>query len=346
MDLALLAKEDELTRADAADVRRALKAARVAYRDVRDARKAIADVLVVVGDSGFVLDAVRAAPTGVAVLGVGTGPAFLAEVTAAQFPSAARRLASSDYRVEEVDRMTCSVGGEVRGSAVNEAALLASTSGQIVRYSLSVDDELVWRDRGDGVIVATPTGSTAYALSAGGPIVLPDAGVLSVVPVCSTDDHGLRDARIRLTDVDARGGVDLVLDGRERSRVGHREEVVLTRSDEPARFVRFTEKRASAVVGKLKAQREAGDELARAPPSAKFLHRLLVYEGPLTQQELVRESQLGERTVRNAMAWLLAEGIVVKEPTFRDARQGVYTLVGRAGRPKRPPTHGRSERTS
>lgn len=346
VDLALLAKKDGPAREDATEVRRALRAAKVPFRDVKDAAKA-RDVLVVVGDSSYVLDAARTATEGVAVLGVGTGAAFLAEVTAAQFPAAARRLAAGDYRIESVDRMACSVAGRLRGLALNEAALLAATSGQIVRYSLAVDDELLWRDRGDGVIVATPTGSTAYALSAGGPIVLSDAGALSVVPVCSSEDAKplvvRQGARIRLSDVGARGGVDLVLDGRERSRVASGDEVELARAEVPARFLRFTDKRASAVVGKLKAEKDTATELGRGPPSAKFVHKLLLYEGALTQQEIVRTSQLGERTVRNALTWLVKEGIVAKEPSFRDARQDVYNLVERAGRPRRPPGHGRLE---
>jgi DNA-binding MarR family transcriptional regulator len=54
--------------------------------------------------------------------------------------------------------------------------------------------------------------------------------------------------------------------------------------------------------------------------------KLLEYEGPLTQQEMIRESGLSPRTIRNALTFLLAEGFVTKEPSLRDARQDVYTL--------------------
>jgi NAD+ kinase len=240
-----------------------------------------------------------------------------------------KRLRAGQYWVEPVDRMRCEIGGNAY-AALNEAAVLAAQSGQFVRHSLWVDDELVWRDRGDGLIVATPTGSTAYALSAGGPIVLSRARVFSCVPVNSSDDHHAivvtSDARVSVTDVSANGGVEVVLDGRERVRVAKGEVVRVGRHEEPARFVRFGEKQYTRILGKLR--KEGGEDapaLQAGPPSARFVLKILEYEGSLTQQEMVRESGLSERTIRNALSWLLSHGLVTKEPNLRDARQDVYT---------------------
>ncbi|MFC7165234.1 MarR family transcriptional regulator [Halospeciosus flavus] len=66
------------------------------------------------------------------------------------------------------------------------------------------------------------------------------------------------------------------------------------------------------------------------PPSAKLVLKVLEYEGPLTQQEITEETRLPQRTVRDALDRLLEEGIVTKEPYFRDARQSQYAIADAA----------------
>jgi NAD+ kinase len=310
----------------------ALKAARVPHERFERASDARGDLLVVVGDNAFLLATMRETKADVPVLGVGSaGFGVLMEVTVDEFEANAKRLRSGGYWVEPVDRMRCRVG-DAEYAALNEAAVVAVRGGEFVRHSLWVDDELVWRDRGDGVIVATPTGSTAYALSAGGPIVLSRARVFSVVPISSGDDHHplvvTMDASIAVTDAGAPSGVEVVLDGRERVRVGAGAVVRVSRHEVPARFVRFGEKRYTRILGRLQQGPPAGKRaLQDGPPSARFVLKLLQYEGPLTQQEMVRESGLSERTIRNALAWLVTHQYVSKEPSLRDARQDVYRLA-------------------
>lgn len=308
----------------------ALKAARVQAARFASAAEARGDVLVVVGDNAFLLATLRERAPDIPVLGVGSaGFGVLMEVTVAEFEANVKRLRVGDFWVEPVERMRCVVGDR-EFAALNEAAIVSAQSGQFVRHSLWVDDELVWRDRGDGVIVATPTGSTAYALSAGGPIVLSQTHVFSIVPICSGDDHHplvvTTDARVSVTDVDAATGVDVVLDGRERVRVGRDQVVRISRHDVPARFARFGEKKYTRILGKLRREGEPVPPLVDAPPSARFVLKLLEFEGPLTQQEMIRESGLSPRTIRNAVTFLLSHGFVTKEPSLRDARQDVYTL--------------------
>jgi NAD+ kinase len=333
----VLVKHDAAAREEGDRVLAAIKRAGGKAQEVYAAKDARGDLLIVVGDSAFLITAFHELSDAVPVLGVGgAGFGVLTEVTVAQFEGAVKRVLAGDYWIENVDRMSCLVGGVERGVALNEAALLASTPGQFVRHTLWVGDEMIWRDRGDGLIVATPTGSTAYALAAGGPVVLANAGVFSVVPICSSDQNKplvvSQDGRIRVTDVAAPSGVDLVVDGRERVRVGRHEEVEIVRADRPAPFVRLGPKRVSQILGKLKLERELDPLHKDAPPSAKFLYKLLEYEGAMTQAEMIRESNLSARTVRNALGYLLAEGIVVKEPSLRDARQDVYNLRTRAAK--------------
>jgi len=328
--VSVLVRPEPEAEAEGRRVLAALKAARVPHERFERAADARGDMLVVVGDNAFLLQTLREHAPDVPVLGVGSaGFGVLMEVTVQEFEANVKRLRAGDFWVEPVDRMLCQVG--VREfAALNEAAIVSAQAGQFVRYSLWVDDELVWRDRGDGVIVATPTGSTAYALSAGGPIVLARTRVFSLVPICSGDDrHPVvvsEEATISITDVSAASGVDVVLDGRERVRVAKNDVVKVSRHAVPARFIRFGEKRYTRILGKLKREGEPSPVLAEAPPSARFVLKLLEFEGPLTQQEMIRESGLSPRTIRNAVTFLLANGFVAKEPSLRDARQDVYTL--------------------
>lgn len=309
----------------------ALKAARIPHERFDSAADARGDVLVIVGDNAFLLATMRQRAPDIPVLGVGSaGFGVLMEVTVDEFEANVKRLRSGDFWVEPVDRMLCEVGAR-KLAALNEAAIVAGQGGEFVRHSFWVDDELVWRDRGDGVIIATPTGSTAYALSAGGPIVLSRARVFSVVPISSGDDnHALvvtMDASVSVTDASAPSGVEVVLDGRERVKVGKAEVIRISRHEVPARFVRFGEKRYTRILGRLKREGDTSRVIQEGPPSARFVLKLLEYEGPLTQQEMIRESGLSPRTIRNALTFLLSAGFVKKEPSLRDARQDVYTLA-------------------
>lgn len=331
MFVSVVVRPDAAAEEEGRRVLAALKAARVPHERFAHAKDARGDVMVVVGDNSFLLATMRERAPDIPVLGVGSaGFGVLMEVTVQEFEARVKRLRSGDFWVEPVDRMRCRVGDEDH-AALNEAAILSAQSGEFVRHSLWVDDELVWRDRGDGVIVATPTGSTAYALSAGGPIVLSRARVFSVVPISSGDDNHpivvTMDATVSVTDVSASSGVEVVLDGRARVRVPKGEVVRVSRHDVPARFVRFGEKRYTRILGKLKREGPEPRILQDGPPSARFVLKLLEYEGPLTQQEMIRESGLSPRTIRNALAFLLQNGFITKEPNLRDARQDVYTLA-------------------
>jgi NAD+ kinase len=331
MFVSVVVRPDPAAQEEGRRVVAALRAARLEHERFASAADARGDLLVVVGDNAFLLATMgQRVGADLPVLGVGSaGFGVLMEVTVDEFEANVKRLRSGEFWVEPVDRMLCRVG-ERSFAALNEAALVASQGGEFVRHSLWVDDELVWRDRGDGVIVATPTGSTAYALSAGGPVVLSRARVFSVVPISSGDDnHPLvvtLDATLSLSDASAPSGVEVVLDGRERVRVGKGQVVRVSRHEVPARFVRFGEKRYTRILGRLQREPAKKRMVQDGPPSARFVLKLLEYEGPLTQQEMIRESGLSPRTIRNALTFLLAEGFVTKEPSLRDARQDVYTL--------------------
>lgn len=144
-------------------------------------------VLVLGGDGTFLRAAELARPAGVPMLGVNLGHVgFLAEAEPDALASAVESIVEKRYTVEE--RVTVeaeiSVDGVVRGQAwaLNEASLERTNRERMLEIAIAVDGRPLLRFGCDGVLCATPTGSTAYAFSAGGPIVWPNVDALLVVP--------------------------------------------------------------------------------------------------------------------------------------------------------------------
>ncbi len=147
-----------------------------------------ADLVVVLGGDGTLLRAAELArPCGVPLLGVNLGRiGFLAEADLDSLEETVRAIVDGDYLVDE--RMTVDVTAYLNGStvartwALNEASVEKSRRERILDVILEVDRRPVSGFGCDGVLCATPTGSTAYAFSAGGPVVWPDVDALVVVP--------------------------------------------------------------------------------------------------------------------------------------------------------------------
>ncbi|MEP6599321.1 MAG: NAD kinase [Actinomycetota bacterium] len=144
-------------------------------------------VLVFGGDGTFLRAAEFARPAGVPMLGVNLGRVgFLAEAEADHLPETIRSIVERRYGVEE--RTTIDVEVSVQGDvlatnwALNEASVEKSTRERMLDLAVAIDGRPLLRFGCDGVLCATPTGSTAYAYSAGGPIVWPDVDALLVVP--------------------------------------------------------------------------------------------------------------------------------------------------------------------
>jgi NAD+ kinase len=147
------------------------------------------DLVVVLGGDGTLLAAARlVAGTGIPVLGVNLGSlGFLTEVTQEELPRALERILAGDFRVSERMMLAARV---VRGGAavaehtvLNDVVLTKAALARLVELAVAVDGCSITRFRGDGLIVATPTGSTAYSLSAGGPIVHPEDRSILLTPI-------------------------------------------------------------------------------------------------------------------------------------------------------------------
>jgi NAD+ kinase len=148
------------------------------------------DLLLILGGDGTLLEAVR--DTGEEcppVLGINAGTlGFLTSVTASAWEQAVSCIAEGSFRIEErtLLRVESHAGGTIRlvGFALNDAVVSRGERSQLIRLDVRVDGARLSEYNADGLIIATPTGSTAYALSAGGPVLTPDSGVFVIAPVC------------------------------------------------------------------------------------------------------------------------------------------------------------------
>ena len=149
-----------------------------------------ADVAIVLGGDGTVLHAARRMedhPT--PALGVNVGRlGFLADLTPAAFHDRLEDLAAWKFTVDNLMTLACVVtprSGPTRSfRGLNDAVIRAAPFFHLVEIGLSIDGESVMTYRGDGLIIATPVGSTAHSLSAGGPILPPNAHMFVVTPIC------------------------------------------------------------------------------------------------------------------------------------------------------------------
>lgn len=176
-------------------------------------------LVVAVGDDA--LAALNAASPAVPVLAVdvadgvpGVVPGEVGDTVRAALDGSVPETTRRRYRLR--------VDGDDRGTALRDAMLVTDEPARISEYSLVAGDHEVARFRADGVVVATPAGTTGYLGDAGGPVVQPGSGVLAAVPVApfQTDsDHWVLDGDAVSLRVHRDQPVVLVADGRERGRV-------------------------------------------------------------------------------------------------------------------------------
>lgn len=146
-------------------------------------------ILVLGGDGTLIRAAREVLHTKIPLLGVNLGTlGYLAEVERAQIVSALDKLIQDEYIIEERMMLKGTTPPHAKGAleslAFNDVVITRSGKLRIVEYKIYVNGEYLHSYRADGMIVATPTGSTGYSLSAGGPIVKPSASSIVITPIC------------------------------------------------------------------------------------------------------------------------------------------------------------------
>jgi NAD+ kinase len=215
------------------------------------------DLAVVLGGDGTLLAMAKAiAESGkdVPILAVNFGSlGFLTEITRPEVFDALDAVlanrASHDLRMMLCAAATRAGENRVSHMALNDVVFSRTALSRMIELSVSVGDQFVTAVRADGLIVATPTGSTAYNLAAGGPIVHPAMDALILTPIAP---HTLtnrpivipaeREVRVQSTSSNAGDEVYVTMDGQTGFGLQQGDELVITRADRPLRLVRSTQR--------------------------------------------------------------------------------------------------------
>ena len=217
-------------------------------RELKDA-----ELLICFGGDGTILHASKAATRAhIPVLGVNIGTmGFMAELESSELKEL-RRLATDDYTIEE--RMMLHVRAEHEGQvvleedALNDAVITKGAVARVVQMTVSCDGVEMMSFGGDGLIASTPTGSTAYSMSAGGPIVEATAQNIILTPICA---HDMRTKtvitspnRVIVAEIGriGRKNAFLSVDGGRALRLSAGDRITITRSSYETRLLRLSDR--------------------------------------------------------------------------------------------------------
>lgn len=226
-------------------------------RDLRfsrlDKELPTADAVVCFGGDGTILHMAKAATRqGVPVLGVNIGTmGFMAELESTELDQLSR-LASDDYAVDERMMLDVTVHRDrdiiFHDICLNDVVITKGAVARIVHLAVKCDGVQAMECGGDGVIIATPTGSTAYSLSAGGPIVEPEAHSILVTPICAHDvaSRGFVASENRIVTVglthNARRNAYLSVDGGKALRMNMGDVATIRKSKLTTKLIRLKDR--------------------------------------------------------------------------------------------------------
>jgi len=201
------------------------------------------DYIVSVGGDGTILRTIHKMADPLPILGINMGTlGFLVDVEPRDATETLKRLLSG-FVVDERSRLKLLINGVCMPRATNEIAFLTASPAKMIEFEIIVDGALMEDFRADGVIVATSTGSTAYAMSAGGPIVDPRVDAIVLVPMAPfklssrpwvIPGDSIIEVRLKLPEKEAL----VVVDGQTSNTISSLDRVVISKAKTPARFVK------------------------------------------------------------------------------------------------------------
>jgi len=182
------------------------------------------------------------------ILGINVGRlGFLTAVTSNDLPDALQKIWRKDFVIES--RPLIEAAGQCQGkpihmSAFNDIVISHGAVSRVIELEVSVDDQPLTHYRGDGLIVSSPTGSTAYSLSAGGPIISPEAAVFAITPICP---HAISnrsviissDSTVRVKLLSRQMETIIAADGQLHATLGEDDAITIRRSRRAAKLLRL-----------------------------------------------------------------------------------------------------------
>lgn len=210
------------------------------------------DLLIVLGGDGTLLSTINdILDTNVPILGVNMGSlGFLTEVTSDKLYPSLERVLAGDYKISRRSLLCANIihnGKKKNYHVLNDVVVNKRELARIIELELTINDMLVTTYKSDGLIIATPTGSTAYSLSAGGPITYPSVDGIVISPVCS---HTLTlrpivvpgNAVIKVKLISKTADCQLTLDGQLADNLENQNEVVIKKSAKKVNLIKSFER--------------------------------------------------------------------------------------------------------
>jgi NAD+ kinase len=205
------------------------------------------DFIIVIGGDGTILRVEHKTKKEIPILGVNMGTlGFLTEVEPYETFFAISKLIEGEYYIDERIKLRTYLNGEVSvPDALNEVAILTGIPGKIIHLRYYIDGDLADEIRADGLIISTPTGSTGYAMSAGGPFVDPRLSVTVIAPLApialsSRPMVVPSESRIEVRNMALTREIVLAIDGQFYTYLPPETEIMIEKSPRKAKFVRFT----------------------------------------------------------------------------------------------------------
>lgn len=181
---------------------------------------------------------------------------FLTTIEPDEIDQALSRLENGEYFIEEYSTIEVKSKQENPVSAANDVIVTSNQAGQTLSLRIDVDGEYLYSMDGDGLIVATSTGSSAYNLSAGGSLISPKVEAVTIVPICPFYRHVIPmvfslDSTIKVTNMSKHRDGGVVIDGLSLYSIKHGESIEITKSNDKIKFIRFTDNYITRVREKL-----------------------------------------------------------------------------------------------
>lgn len=224
-----------------------LKKFGVKCKIINDVATGLSDtaLLIVLGGDGTILSVIRnIADKSIPLFNVNIGTlGFLSEVELNEFEEAVPLLLNNQGHIQNNLMIEAHCAGDVH-TAINEFCVLSEDRQSMVHVSVYINEDMAGKFDADGIIVSTPTGASAYSLSAGGPIVYPSANCILITPICP---HSIsaRPIVVNADDVitirSHKGDIILASDWQNRQLYSEENEIKIIKSDKTAKFYRLNE---------------------------------------------------------------------------------------------------------
>lgn len=208
------------------------------------------DLLIVLGGDGTLLGVARDinGKYDVPILGVNIGNlGFLSSIEIQDFSEALKKIKNGQYIIQNRILLECTMLNQDdndKGKALNDVVIARGTLSRMAKFEVFIDNKLYYRFKGDGLIVSTPTGSTGYSFSAGGPFIYPDVDVIILTPICP-HTRGMQpivlksSSEIFIKAENYNGEIYLTFDGQEAKQINDNTSIIIKKAKQIAKILLF-----------------------------------------------------------------------------------------------------------